>query len=174
MDDKLLSFALASMKFLSPEPSRQADHEVMARALVTAVESQDPLFKDDADKKRTVSVVIAVAFREGSLRVRVNGDCTESKPGEPCKGRPRSFCTMQVHESIGGTAALNDDPVLCFNTGLTHLRTSVRICPKFPIAQYAYGREGACQDLRSQRISNDRMHIAKQLYTRKFEETASR
>ena len=81
---------------------------------------------------------------------------------------------MQVHESIGGTAALNDDPVLCFKTGLIHLRTSVRTCPKFPIAQYAYGREGACEDLRSQRISNDRMYIAKQLYSRESQTTASR
>jgi len=164
--EALYSFAFSSMTFLSPEKDRVSEHEIMSAAFARVVDASDPLFKDDADKLRTMSVLVAVAFREGSLRPRVEGDCTESKPGEKCKGRPRSFCTFQVHQTMGGNDSLNEDPVKCVRAGMKILRTSVRVCPTKPINWYAAGGEHACENERATRISNDRMAIAKKLYAR--------
>jgi hypothetical protein len=164
--EQLYSVGLSAMTFLSPEKARLPEHEIMARAFATVVSEQDPIFKDDKDKLRTLSTGIAVAFREGSLRPSVVGDCTESKAGEKCKGRPRSFCSFQVNESMGGDASLNEDPVKCVRVGMKILRTSARICPRFPINWYAAGGEHACEDERATRISNDRMALAKRIYER--------
>jgi hypothetical protein len=172
MNETLFAFALTSMKFLAPEANRQSDHAV--KALVAVVETEEPLFKDDTEKFRTTALMIAVAFREGSLRPIVVGDCTESKPGEKCKGRPRSFCTLQIHETSGGSTALNEDPVLCFRAGFRLLKTSFRVCPSHPVAWYAEGGKSSCQSVRAQRISNDRMYLARQIFFRANEETASR
>jgi hypothetical protein len=163
MPKDLFAFVVSSVTSLIPAPERAADIELIAKPLTQVLESEAPIFADDEDKTKTASTVIAVAFREGSLKLRVVGDCTLSKPGQPCKGRPRSFCTMQIHETSGGTAALNDDIAACFRKGLSMLRTSVKTCPKHPVAWYAAGGIQACENLRAQKISFDRMFIAKKL-----------
>jgi hypothetical protein len=152
----LLEFVLAGAAYLDP----QRDHAVMADVIARAVAREEqPLFRDDANREKTAALVLAVAWREGSLGLRVVGDCSKSKPGEPCKGTPRAFCTMQVHASAGGSAALNDDPELCIRTGIAMLRQSMHICPSYPVAFYASG-PGACSDARAQRISRDRLALA--------------
>lgn len=166
MSKDLYSFIFTSMRFLVPSPSREAEMQTMAKSLVVVVESENPLFKDDDNKFRTASAMIAVAYREGSLRSKIVGDCTESKPGETCKGQPRSFCTMQIHQTNGGTSELNEDPVKCFRAGFTTLRTSVRTCRKHPIAWYVAGGPDACENTRSQRLSDDRMWLAGDIYKR--------
>jgi hypothetical protein len=128
------------------------DHSEVANAIAHVVDMQQYTHDDDA-RRQVAALLVAVAFREGSLRTRVEGDFDK-------RGRPHSFCTMQIHDRSGGTPALNDDLELCITTGLQMLRTSSRICPTHPIAFYAEGPAG-CTSRRAQRISNDRMALAR-------------
>jgi hypothetical protein len=63
---------------------------------------------------------------------------------------------------MGGDRSLLVDATACARVGLERLRTSVRVCPAFPVAVYAAGPTG-CTSVHAQRISNDRVHIARKL-----------
>ena len=163
----VLEFALASMLLLAPKQ----DHSVMSHAIAEVVDSEKPLFANDEEKLRTTALVVAVAFREGSLKPSVVGDCDESKPGEKCKGRANSFCTMQISRTMGGSEVLNENPALCIKRGLEILRISARICPNSPVSWYAAGGEDACSNGRAQRISIDRVNLAHWLWLKRPKET---
>lgn len=140
----VLPFVLAAMTQLAPG----RDHTELGGAIARAVESADrPLFENDPDRRRTAALLVAVAFRESSFRVKVVGDHGES------------FCAFQIHRSAGGTPALLDDVDACVRSGLGLLRTSLRVCPSHPVAWYASGPVG-CSNDRAQRISRDRMNLA--------------
>lgn len=143
----LLEFTLAAM--LSLAPGR--DHSRLGNAIAREVSRVDALFADDADRRRTASLVIAVAFRESSFIHDAVGD----------KGQ--SFCAMQIHRSSGGTPELLEDTDACIRTAMTLLRTSIRVCRPHPIAWYASGPSG-CTNERAQRISRDRMALARSLF----------
>lgn len=68
---------------------------------------------------------------------------------------------MQIHSSIGGTPALLDDPEECIRTGLRILRQSITLDREHPIAFYARGPK--FRSLEAQRLSNDRVAIARRL-----------
>lgn len=143
----VLPFVLAAMATLAPG----RDHEELGSAIAQVVESERPLFAKDTDRRRTAALVVAVAFRESTFVADAVGD------------NGRSFCALQIHSSSGGSAALLKDPEACVRKGLEMLRTSLRLCPKSPIAWYARGPRG-CEMPKAQRISRDRMAIAKHLY----------
>lgn len=142
----LLFFVLGAMASLAPGRS----HAELATAIAARVLAEPPLFRGDADRRRTAAYLVAVAFREGSLRLDVVGD------------HGRSFCTYQIHESSGGTRALLTDADACVGTAFAMLRTSMRVCPSAPLAWYASGPAG-CENARAQRISRDRMAVAARL-----------
>lgn len=145
----ILPFVLAAMTQLAPG----RDHGELGGAIARAVEANKPLFADDADRRRTASLLVAVAYRESTFVADAVGD----------KGK--SFCAFQIHRSAGGTPALLGDTDACVLTGLNLLRTSMRVCPSAPIAWYASGPRG-CKSTRAQRISRDRMNLAAYLYGR--------
>lgn len=154
----LLEFALAVVHAADPDHT----HATMTDAIVHVVEDERPLFVDDSSRERTTALIVAVAWREGSLREKVQGDCVEKTKEGGCIAHPRSFCTMQVHASSGGNETLNDDPQKCIRAGMAILRESMRVCPEHPVAHYASG-PGACTNERAQRISRDRMALAARL-----------
>lgn len=156
----LLSFALAVVHAVDPEH----EHPVMTDAIVHVVEDERPLFTDDSSREKTIALLVAVAWREGSLREKVSGDCVEKTKEGACIAHPRSFCTMQVHASSGGNESLNEDPQKCIRTGMALLRHSMKVCAEHPIAFYASG-PNACTNVRAQRISRDRMALASRLRT---------
>lgn len=169
----LLTFALAVVHAVDPEH----DHRVMTDAIVHVVEDERPLFADDASREKTTALVVAVAWREGSLREKVSGDCVDKTKEGACIAHPRSFCTMQVHSSSGGNESLNEDPEKCIRTGFALLRQSLKACAEHPLAFYASGPT-ACTNVRAQRISRDRIALAQRLRTQalaaiKAEEAAS-
>ena len=141
------------MNIVAPD----VDHTALATVMATIVDAQ-PYAQDDASRQQVAALLVAVAFREGSLKSHVEGDFDG-------RGKPRSFCTMQIHASSGGSQAMNDDPELCVRTGLAMLRTSQRICPAHPIAFYAAGPAG-CASQRAQRISADRIGLAQRIAAR--------
>lgn len=145
----LAAFVLAAMTLLAPK----RDHHVLADAITREVAATPPLFKHDADRHKTAALLVAVAFRESSLRLDVVGD------------HGRSFCAYQIHRSSGGTPKLLTDADACVHKGMTMLRASMRVCPKYPIAWYAAGPRG-CRSPRAQRISRDRMWLAARLVKR--------
>lgn len=160
--ESILSFVLAAATALSPG----RDHSAIGTAIANVIDSETPLFRDDVDKRRTASLIVAVGYREGSLRIRVEGDCDKHTPAGVCISGPHSFCTMQIHDTNGGSSALNDDPELCIRTGLTTIRRSLRLCPDVPLAWYAVGGgpERACSSAYGARISRDRMALAHWAY----------
>jgi hypothetical protein len=139
----ILPFVLAAMTQLAPG----RDHQELGGAIARAVDSEKPLFANDPDRRRTAALLVAVAFRESTFVPDVVGD----------KGT--SFCAFQIHRSSGGSPALLDDVDACARTGLALLRTSLRVCPTYPVAWYASGPLG-CGNGRAQKISRDRMTLA--------------
>lgn len=142
----VLSFVLAGMNLLAPG----RDHAELAGAVARVVEAEAPLFKGDDDRRRTAALVVAVAFRESSLRIDAVGD------------QGRSFCAFQIHQTSGGTRELLTDAGACSRKGFSMLRTSIRVCPDAPVAWYAAGPRG-CESDTARRISSDRMHLAARL-----------
>ncbi len=137
----LLFFILASMGVLAPG----REHVENATAIASVLLAEPPLFRGDDDRRRTAALVVAIAFRESSFRNDVKSKTDDS-------------CMMQVNRRPD----LAEDPAKCVRVALTMLRESFRMCPDYPIAFYASG-PGACGNARAQRISRDRMAIAKRL-----------
>src|SRR4051794_4550899 len=143
----VLPFVLAAMTQLAPG----RDHTELGGAIARAVDSNKPLFTNDADHRRTAALLVAVAFRESTFIPDVIGD------------NGQSFCAFQIHRSSGGSPALLGDVDACVRSGLTLLRTSLHVCPTYPVAWYASGPLG-CTNNRAQRISRDRMSLAAYLF----------
>jgi len=141
-----LEFVLAAMLLLAPS----RDHAALGGVIAARVDAERPLFVDDADKRRTASLMVAIAFRESSLANGAIGD------------QGRSFCAYQINQGSGGTRALTYDIPLCVAAGFAMLRASMRACPSFPVAVYAVGPAG-CSSQAGQRISRDRMWLAARL-----------
>lgn len=144
-----IAFAAAAMQLLAPG----RDHSVLSAALAKRVDAELPLFADDHDRRKTAAWLVAIAFRESSLTLDITGD------------HGRSFCAFQIHQSAGGTKALLTDADACVAAAFVMLRTSMRLCPSFPLAWYAHGgaAAAACSSTRAQRLSRDRMALSKRL-----------
>lgn len=145
----LVIWLLAACAFLSPGK----DHTLVAESMARVIATERPLFANDEDRTKTAALVTTIAFYEGSLKPSVIGDAHSGSA---------SFCTMQIHTSSGGSAALNEDLDACFRTGIRMLRESMAQCPEYGVAFYARGPKG-CTDPHAQRISNHRLYEAKQL-----------
>jgi len=153
----LFTWVVAASTLLSPA----REHESLASAIASRAEAEAPLFKGDDDRHRTSALLVAIAFRESSLRADAVGDNVG--------GKPTSFCAFQVHLPWGAKTAegwtgadLVEDPQKCVTAAMRLLRESLRACPSSPIAWYAAGPSG-CESARAQRISRDRLAIAQRL-----------
>jgi hypothetical protein len=137
----LLALVMAWMSMLIPG----RDHTEAATAIAEGVSLEAPLFKDDSSKIKTAALVTAISFRESSFQNKA-------------KSKTNDHCLMQVNNRPD----LADDATKCVRVAISMLRESMRMCPEHPIAFYASG-PGACTNLRAQKISRDRMRIAKRL-----------
>jgi hypothetical protein len=153
----LFTWIMAASSLLAPA----REHDQLAEAIATRVEAEAPLFKGDEDRHRTAALLVAIAFRESSLRAEAVGDHVG--------GKPTSFCAFQLHLPWGRKTAqgwtgaeLVEDPAKCVTAAMHMLRISMRVCPAYPLAWYASGPIG-CENARAQRISRDRMAIAQRL-----------
>jgi len=153
----LLAWVLAASTTLAPSRT----HDTLAGAIASRVEVENPLFKGDADRLKTASLLVAMAFRESSLKHDAVGDMR--------RGKPTSFCAFQIHLPAGSKTNegwtgddLIEDPDKCVTVALRMLRDSMRVCPAHPIAFYAEGPAG-CTSTRAQAISRDRLAIAQRL-----------
>lgn len=160
MGETLTQWLLAAALSLAPN----RNHEPLVMAIDKVVSSQKPLFVGDETRQRTAALVLAINFREGSLRPDIKGDKDK-------KGNYTSFCSMQINLPNGAKASegwtgedIAEDPVKCITVGVRMLRVSMRMCPKYPVAFYAEGVDTrSCSSKRAQWISNDRMFIATKL-----------
>lgn len=143
-----LAWILAAMALLAPG----RDHTELATAIAERVDADRPLFKDDDDRHRTAALLVAVAFRESSLRLDAVGD------------HGRSFCAFQIHVSSGGTRDLLTDADACVGHAVEMIRQSIRIDPSHPLAFYARGPRWRSAEAR--RISDDRVALAKWLLSK--------
>jgi hypothetical protein len=142
----ILFFTLRAMELLAP----YRDHLDVAQRIAAVVLEERPFFKDDDDKRRTAAVMVAIAFRESSFRRDAVGD------------NGHSFGLFQINDSSGGTPLLLTDVDAAVRKAFGMVRESMRVCPAHPLAWYASGPKG-CEDARAQRISRDRMAIARRL-----------
>jgi hypothetical protein len=153
----LLAWVLAASSTLAPGRA----HDALAQAITNAATAEPPLFAGDDDRKKTAGLLVAMAFRESSLRADAVGD--------KVAGKPTSFCAFQIHLPYGHKTAegwtgeeLLEDPAKCVTTAMHMIRTSMKVCPDHPLAWYAEGPQG-CASARAQRISRDRVAIGKYL-----------
>lgn len=143
-------------------PARPSDQLApLSLAIATRAEAEPPLFKGDVDRHRTSALLVAIAFRESSLRPDAVGDHVA--------GKPTSFCAFQLHLPWGATTAegwtgaeVAEDPEKCVTAAMRLIRESMRVCPTAPLAWYAAGPSG-CESVRAQRISRDRLSLAQRL-----------
>jgi hypothetical protein len=154
-------------------PPTQSTH-VIAVAIAVAAADADPLYKDDADRHKTVALLAVMSHQESRWTVRAAGDCGGMKPGS-------HDCTLAKAASVGAfqqdasaktligsdREAFASDAFAQARVALSELRKSFRVCPTAPIAYYAHGRNPveACADSRSIGISNWRMARARWLRT---------
>lgn len=141
----LYFFALMAMNVMAPN----RDHEPLARALATVAETEEPLFRNDESRIKTISLLLSVSFRESSFRNDAVGD------------HGRSYCAFQVHQSSGGSPALLDDPEACTRTAFAMLRESIRVDRENPLAHYCRGPRYRSEEAR--RLSRDRMALARRI-----------
>ncbi len=148
----LILRVLAMMAVLAPH---RADDDGVAVSIAVATDSADTLYKDDPDHTKTASVMVAVAFREGTFHPHVIGDKGASY-GTWQTNLPGKAKTLEGWDG----ALLLDDTQAAAKVALRMLRESFRACPAHPIAFYAEGPRG-CTSPRGQRISADRMNLAR-------------
>jgi hypothetical protein len=137
----ILPFVLAAMTLLAPG----RDHTEIGTAISSVVDSERPLFEVDDDRRRTASLLVAIAFRESTFRNDV-------------VSKTHDYCYLQINRRPD----LATDPEACARVGLAMVRESFRMCRAFPIAFYAEGPSG-CSSARAQRISRDRIALAQRL-----------
>src|SRR5262245_45533932 len=81
------------------------DHSEVARATALISVRNPALYKDDESRIRTAALLTAIQFRESAFDQYAVGD------------HGRSFCSMQIHSSIGGSPALLGRPEDCIELG---------------------------------------------------------
>lgn len=140
---------LAMMTALVPSEAPVFRHGELAVAIAEVCVDEGDLYSEDPSHLKTASLLVAVAFRESSLDNRAVGD------------NGKSFCAMQIHSSSGGTAILLEDARLCVRSAHRILKQSIRIDRTHPIAFYARGPR--FRSVEAQRISNDRVAIARSI-----------
>lgn len=143
----LILLARLYVATLAPMTDERAE---LADEIAAVVDADVPMYRDDAGKARTLALHVAVAFREGSLRTSIVGD------------GGHSFCAFQIHDSSGGSLALTSSAAACAEAGHRLLVASARACRAHPVATYAEGPRG-CESPRAQRISADRVALARRL-----------
>ncbi len=138
-------FVLAAAQLLAPG----RDHTVLADAIAARVDAELPLFADDTDRRRTAALLVAVAWRESSLRLDAVGD------------QGRSVCAFQI---LGGARSLLTDADACVGTGMRMLRASLATCRHVRVeARLAGYARGNCTSAEGQRLSRDRFALAQRL-----------
>lgn len=137
----MLFFAVA-MWMSSLAPGR--DHRVNATAITAAVLAERPFFADDEEHFKTAALVVSVTFRESSFRNDVVSSTND-------------HCLAQIH----GRPDLALDVGACLRVAMAMLRSSISTCGSGnALGIYA---TGSCSSPRGQRISRDRMGLAKRL-----------
>lgn len=152
MPASLFALILSALYFAATLAPLTNERAALAVAIARVVHADAPFYRNDDDRRRTLALHVAVAFREGTLQTSVVGD------------GGHSYCAFQIHDSSGGTRALTMDPDACAAAGHAMLRTSIRVCREHPVAWYAEGPHG-CESRRAQRISADRVDLAERLLT---------
>lgn len=147
----MMAYVIACMLFLlgagagSGAGATESRILPLARAIVDVVAERGPLFKGEDGERRTVALLVAVAFRESTFKADAIGD------------HGRSVCAFQI---LHGARSLLTDVRACTDAGYTQLAASVRACPGHPVAPYA---RGTCESEDGRRISADRMRVARSL-----------
>jgi hypothetical protein len=129
-DEAVLSLVMAS---LAPT----GDVPALAHAIATSGATWDE-----------ATMLVAIAFREGSNRLGVVGD------------NGRALCVFQLHHA---PREVLTNAGACTRIALHSLRASVRLCPASPLAAYA----GApCGSAVAGRISRDRDRVRRRAFAR--------
>lgn len=160
---------------LKAEPAHEQSpwrdtYESTAAAIAKAADRNPlPLGADAAE--RTAALLVSVAWFESHFQPNAEGD--KPKLADGSRGRARSVCAMQVHESnyaqLGVTrAALQEDVQTCFDTGLRLLHVSFGVCRARPlehrVAHYAGGGNGCPTNGEATSKSIHRVKKALELY----------
>lgn len=144
---QLYWLVLAMMVSLSPSSNPIHRHGQLATAITLALQSHGSFFKNDDSLVRSAAVMVAVAFRESGFDALAVGDSGQS------------FGAFQQHRSVGGN--LEAGPEVQAASAHRLIRSSITIDRDHPLAVYARGP--AYRSVEAQRLSNDRMSLARGL-----------
>jgi hypothetical protein len=144
----------------------RASYEATAAAIARAAD-QRPLFAGQDGAAKTAAVLVSVAWFESRFQPDAEGD--KPKLADGTRGRARSVCAMQVHESNFAAlkvtrAELLSDVQRCFDTGLELLHVSFGVCRAQPLehrlAHYCVGGNGCTLPTKGEDAHRMRLALA--------------
>jgi len=159
------SWVLALMLRAEHAPERspyRPTYEETAAAIAKAA-SALPLFSGPKGAEKTAAFLVSVAWHESNFRQDAEGDHEKLPDGK--KGRPRSFCAMQIHESNFAAFGVTREAITlgsseqsaisrCIEVGLRLLHVSFAVCREKPIEgrldHYATGGSGCRKPLKDE------------------------
>lgn len=169
----LILRVIAMMALVTPH--RQS-HDAVGVAIATAALEGESLYRDDADRSKTASVLVAEAFRESRFVARATGDCPGLPAGSPLctlEKEPTAFGAFQVAlphgaKTLEGARGIDvlDDVFLQARVALRMTLESFRAahaCGGAFLGLYASGPHH-CGESRAKWISDDRLAIAKRVW----------
>lgn len=172
--ESFTEYALALMVKAQPRTNvAWANTYETTAAAIAKVASANPLYPGTEGIKRTISVMVAVAFFESHFDPKAEGDCPDKDSNGMCvKGSvPRSFCAFQVDKSNFPFLGVTKDEILgdvevCARSGLRMMKESFRLCkgwkPDELLNQYATGGSVCVRPRRDE--GEHRMRKAQWLY----------
>lgn len=130
MNTPLTAWVLLAMLRVQPTAPWIDTYPSTAEAIATAA-TDEPLFQGEDGAKKTAAILTSVAWYEGTFKQNAEGDHIKLADGR--KGRPRSFCTMQIHETnfryLGVTKdQVQEDIGVCIRSALRLMRISFTLC----------------------------------------------
>jgi hypothetical protein len=147
MKTALVSWILTMMLGLEPNTPWRSTYESTADAIATS-SIEAPLFSGTAGAAKTASLLVSVAWFEGTFKPDAEGDCVdatghrvEKVPGRlgcPTGTTPKSLCVFQINTSnfagLGVTTQeLQTDVRVCTKSANRMLHRSFQICHARPL-----------------------------------------
>lgn len=167
------AWVLALMQKAEPtyEQSPWRDTFASTATAIARAAERHPLPLGDDSAERTAAMLVGVAFYESHFQPDAEGD--RPKLADGTRGRARSVCAMQIHETNFAAmkvtrAELLGDIQRCIDTGLEMLHISFSVCRAKPlerrIAHYAGGGNGCPTNGEATSKSEHRVRKALELF----------
>lgn len=131
-DDALVSWTEEAMKKAQPSaPWQETYHDTAGTFVKLAKEA--PLFAGVHGVRRTLSLLVSVAWFEGRFDPKAKGDCLEKDKKGRCIARPQSLCMFQIGRSNLKYLETTEEEILestevCTRAAMKMMKISFNVC----------------------------------------------